>query len=163
MKKLGLGLFVVSMVCLAGCNAESEERTLLVEVSDKTLTNDGFDAVTDFTGANILFAEIDFDFFYRGLDDVKLYLVENENLSQEEVDSLWSEARQGQKEYYTSKNQEMATKYSLASYCDHLEVSSYNSSLELVYFDGKISDSELNQLNLVLKDEHTECVAFYTD
>lgn len=166
MKKLGLGLLAVSLLTLAGCQAGeggSVERTLLVEVNDKTLTNDEFDAVTDFTGANILFAEISFDFFYRGLDDVKLYLMENESVTQEEADSLWKEAEQEQEEYYRSKNQGMADLYSLSSYCDVLEVSEYLPSVELVYLDGKISEAELNQLNLVLKDEHTESVAFYTD
>ena len=84
-------------------------------------------------------------------------------MTQEEADSLWKEAEQEQEEYYRSKNQGMADLYSLSSYCDVLEVSEYLPSVELVYLDGKISEAELNQLNLVLKDEHTESVAFYTD
>lgn len=160
MKKIKFAVATLSLLSLAGCNAGGWERTLLVKVSDKTLTNDGFDAVTDFTGASILFAEISFDFH---IEIEKPPFDEDDSKTLEEHQSELQSIRKANKEYFTAKNQEMVDKYSLISFCDHLEVDSYTPSVELIYLDGKISESELNRLNLVLKDEHTVSVDFYTD
>lgn len=160
-KPLVLGLLAFLMIPLSSCKAQTQEEALLFTVSDKTLTNAEFGALASGQNSSILFVEACFDFFYRGLDDVKLYLADHESVTQEEADSLWKEARLGQNEYYQSKNQEMADRYSLSSICDSLEISDFDPSVELIYLDGKIEQSEANVLNLLLKDTHTVSVDFY--
>lgn len=155
-------LFIVFafIIMLVSCASPEKDRTMIFHIEQGSVSSQEFHTMLETTQEEILFVEIILE---SSFDSDKYKDMITDDMTKEEIDSIERQLYLEQKSYYKELNEAFANEYLLSTFCDYIEIFEHQSSIELVYYDGNISEEESEMLYNVLEDEMTICVNIYNN